>query len=386
MRLENKNSKDSTWKCFSSNFYCILFSLYKKKLEKKANAIYQDMVERSRTRKLQELASSQTDGLLRASDSESHGIYDPLPSDFPSVPGCCVKAHEGGCLALQISHSGKKVVSGGSDRNVKLWNLSVEKIGSELVEKSSFRGALGSILDVGITVDERFILGASSDHNLYFWEVLSERRRHTLTGHTERVTCVDLNETGNKGISASSDRSLKIWDLERGFCLSTILCHSICHSLSYLDGPVVASGHSDGNLRMWDLRTLKLANEVVAHSSTISSISTSLTGNTLLTCGRDNILNVFDTRTLEVRCFLRDPGFKVATNWTRACLSPDEELAACGSIDGSVFVWNVFSGKVQKHLQSHKASTVVSFWSHRGQPLITGDKSGVINVWQHKRV
>ncbi len=69
-----------------------------------------------------------------------------------------------------------------------------------------------------------------------------------------------------------------MWDLGRGYCTSTLICHSSVNSVRLtMDGFAVVSGHFDGALRFWDLRSGKLANEVAGlHTQQITSVSIGL--------------------------------------------------------------------------------------------------------------
>lgn len=71
---------------------------------------------------------------------------------------------------------------------------------------------------------------------------------------------------------------LQVWGLERGYCLRTLMCHSSCNSLALTgDGSLVASGHFDGTLRFWDMRTGKQSHEVAGlHSQQITSVTVGL--------------------------------------------------------------------------------------------------------------
>ena len=42
------------------------------------------------------------------------------------------------------------------------------------------------------------------------------RELRTLSGHSERVRDVALSEDGRRAVSASDDKTLKVWDLESG--------------------------------------------------------------------------------------------------------------------------------------------------------------------------
>ena len=148
-----------------------------------------------------------------------------------------------------------------------------------------------------------------------------------------------------------------------------------------MDGRTVWSGHVDGHLRLWDIQTGKLLSEVAAHSLAITSISLSRNGNVLLTSGRDNLHNLFDIRSLEVCGTLRASGNRVASNWSRSCISPDDNYVAAGSAAGSVYIWSVSKANIVSTLKEHTASVLCCSWSSLGKPLASSDRSGIICTW-----
>lgn len=75
---------------------------------------------------------------------------------------------------------------------------------------------------------------------------------------------------------------------------------------------------------------------MAAHSLAVTSVSLSRKGNMILTSGRDNLHNLLDIRTFEVCGTLRTIENKVASNWSRSCISADDNYFAAGSADGSV--------------------------------------------------
>lgn len=61
----------------------------------------------------------------------------------------------------------------------------------------------------------------------------------------------------------------------------------------------------------------------------------------ILTCGKDHVLKMVDSRTFQVRKEMRAQGFAVGNVWCSADLSADERHVAAGSTDGTVFIWEV---------------------------------------------
>jgi len=82
---------------------------------------------------------------------------------------------------------------------------------------------------------------------------------HHLVGHAHKVTCVRFVGSAEKGvITGSADRSLKIWDISRKTYRQTVtLRHSSTSNCVDVGSDTVSavSGHLDGGLRFWDLRS-----------------------------------------------------------------------------------------------------------------------------------
>ncbi|XP_009594594.1 autophagy-related protein 16 [Nicotiana tomentosiformis] len=339
-----------------------------------ANALYEDMLDKVKATSIEKLARQQVDGVVRQSED---GADFYAESSLPSICKQRIPAHDGGCAAILFEYNSSKLISSGQDRAIKMWDTTSGSLSNSLY------GSLGSVLDLSITHDNKLIIAASSSNNLYVWDANSGRIRHTLTGHIDKVCAVDVSKFSSRYVvSAAYDRTIKVWDLQKGYCTNTIIFHSNCNSLSFsMDGLTICSGHVDGSLRLWDIQTGKLLSEVAAHSQAITSVSVSRNGNVILTSGRDNVHNLFDIRTLEICGTFRANENRVASNWSRSCISPDDSYVAAGSVDGSVHIWSVSNARMVSTLKEHTAPVLCCSWSGLGKPLATSDKSGIICIW-----
>lgn len=94
-----------------------------------------------------------------------------------------------------------------------------------------------------------------------------------------QVSSVDCSPSSSlRAVSSGTDRTIKVWDLNKGYCLRTIMCHSSCNSVRCTrDEHIICSGHFDGTLRFWDIRNGKMANEVTGlHTQQICSVQTGI--------------------------------------------------------------------------------------------------------------
>lgn len=182
------------------------------------------MIDRLKARGLEKLAQQQVDGVVRQSEG---GTMSFVESTIPAACKHKITAHDGGCASIMFEYNSSKLISGGQDRSIKMWDTNTGSLSRTLY------GCLGSVLDLSVTHDNRSVIAASSSNNLYVWDANSGRVRHTLTGHIDKVCAVDVSKISSRHIvSAAYDRTIKVWDLHKGYCTSTIVFHSNCNGLS----------------------------------------------------------------------------------------------------------------------------------------------------------
>jgi autophagy-related protein 16 len=147
------------------------------------------------------------------------------------------------------------------------------------------------------------------------------------------------------------------------------------NSLAFIDGDIICSGHRDGNLRLWDIRSGKCTTQIAAHLD-VTSVCVSRSKNFILTSGRDNVHNLFDVRTLEICGTFRAMGNRVVGSWGKPCISPDENCIAAGSSDGSVYIWSRLKNGTPTILEGHSSPVLASAWCGLG-PLATSDRNHI---------
>lgn len=66
----------------------------------------------------------------------------------------------------------------------------------------------------------------------------------------------------------------------------------------------------------------------------------------ILTNGKDNMLRVVDTRTFNVVTSLEPLEYRSAGNFNRVCWSADSRKIVAGGANGTVFMWDAITGRL----------------------------------------
>ncbi|MDJ0508613.1 MAG: hypothetical protein QNJ64_05065, partial [Crocosphaera sp.] len=90
----------------------------------------------------------------------------------------------------------------------------------------TFIGHNHSVNAVCVTPDGLKVVSASDDKTLKLWDLLTGKELLTLTGHNDSVNGVCVTPDGLKVVSASADETLKLWDLLTGEQLLTLTGHN----------------------------------------------------------------------------------------------------------------------------------------------------------------
>jgi len=211
-----------------------------------------------------------------------------------------------------------------------------------------------------------------------------------LVGHGNKITCVKLFGNGRAILTGSADRSMKLWDISRKtYRQTTTLRHSsTCYSVDVAsDSFTAVSGHMDGGLRFWDVRTGERTGDLDnLHEGGVTCVKFHpINATQILTNGKDSSLKLVDMRTRSVLHTLRENEFRTTYYWSSCAISSDGQYAASVSnTSGQLFVWELNDGKLVKKLDGHKGGAGGISWGpgdSNGQQVATVDRQGKMILW-----
>ena len=76
----------------------------------------------------------------------------------------------------------------------------------------------------------------------------SGRQLHNLAGHFHEVHGVAVSGDGRRAVSASDDKTLKVWDLETGAVVATYSCDGAAYCCAFADGRMIVAGDASGRV------------------------------------------------------------------------------------------------------------------------------------------
>jgi len=112
-------------------------------------------------------------------------------------------------------------------------------------------------LAVKVTTDGKNIVSASTDKTIKIWDLISGQERRTLQGHTKDVCAVDITADGKYIVSASWDKTIKVWDLQSGKEITTFTGEASFYCCAIApDGRTIVAGDYSGKLHFLSLENL----------------------------------------------------------------------------------------------------------------------------------
>jgi len=243
-----------------------------------------------------------------------------------------------------------------------------------------FEGHESEVRSVCLSPDGRRGLSASGDRSLRLWDLVRGRCTRALLGHTDWVYSVCFSPDGRRALSGSWDKTLRLWDLDSGRCLRIFQGHTNhVNSVAFApDGARAFSGSWDKTLRFWDVATGRCLQTLQGHDNYVNSICPSGDGRSVLSGSEDQTLRLWDTATGEcLRTFVGH------TDWVHGvALSPDGRWALSGSKDRTVRLWDVATGSCQAVFEGHTGSVLSVALSADGRWALSGGKDGSIRLWE----
>jgi WD40 repeat protein len=255
----------------------------------------------------------------------------------------------------------------------------VAAIGSKLyVELLCLSGHTSPVWSVSVSADGERLLTSSEDKTLRLWDTATGKCVHVFTGHTDHIFGAALAPDAKLVLSAG-DQTVRRWDTTTGKEIGQMKGHEgrVVRVVLGPDGQAI-SGGTDGTVRVWDLQTGRQAAVLTGHTDVVRFVAYSDKAKVAATSSYDGSIRLWNLETgKEVRTLAEHRG---PDDLMSLCFSPDGKYLLAPAVDLSLRLVEVATGKEINRIKT--AHAYCAAFSPDGKRIVSGGYfDNTVRVW-----
>jgi len=206
-----------------------------------------------------------------------------------------LEGHGHKVMAAAVSPDGTRVATGSWDKTVRIWNLATGET-VRAIEHSA------PVNDVAFVNGGAWIAAGDHDGKVGIWSIADGRPQGLLEGHRQGITKMRAFSGGRRLLTASIDRTLRLWDVKTGRQISILMHGEDRNGQVYAadvspDGRRALSAGRDGRLVEWNLDTGDVLKTIQAHDKIVWAARFTPDGRFALTASADESTAVWHLET-----------------------------------------------------------------------------------------
>lgn len=178
------------------------------------------------------------------------------------------------------------VITAADDTFIKVYDLSGEK-------QTTLKGHEGGVWALKYDLETNFLITAGTDRSIRIWDLSTFKCIYVFKGHTSTVRCLELSSNEKNGkfiLSGSRDSNIMVWRLPSEACQETEdeLVYNVFHVNPYYLGTlkghtdsvrsmsvyknILVTGSYDGTCRIWNISDLRCICRMVGNGSRVYAV------------------------------------------------------------------------------------------------------------------
>jgi WD40 repeat protein len=267
--------------------------------------------------------------------------------------------------AVAFSPDGKQVATGSADKTVKVWDASNNNPNQpnfqpkELFSLKGDKGHTDVIMCVTYSHDGKLIATASLDKTVKIWDAEKGDLIRTIPKADDSsddkkkgVITIAFSPDDKSIASGGYDKFVRLWNVEKGdepkWKTDTTKKHlEPIYAITFShDGKTIASASNDATVQLLDAengtltKTLQASDkEPNGHKDSCNAVAFSKDDETIFTCG-DGVIKIWDAKNAKVKNTLKPTNTQGGELWSLS-VSPDDKWIAAGGEDRIGRIWDM---------------------------------------------
>ena len=246
------------------------------------------------------------------------------------------------------------------------------------LKDSDVAGAQGIILEV-LTNPEFAQVRKPAAISVFQESRAADAELAVLSGHDGRLASAVYSPDGNRIVTASEDKTARIWDGRTGTQLAVLSGHGgrLTSAVYSPDGTRILTASEDKTARIWDAHSGTQLAVLSGHGDFVSSAVYSPDGNRIVTASGDKTARIWDTHTGAQLAMLSGHGHSVNS----AAYSPDGTRIVTSSFDKTARIWDAHTGAQLAVLSGHSDRVRFAAYSPDGTRIVTASQDKTARIW-----
>ncbi|KAG2339547.1 hypothetical protein BDR05DRAFT_991937 [Suillus weaverae] len=279
--------------------------------------------------------------------------------------------------AVAVFPDRRRMITGSRDKTLRLWDLETGVILKKMV------GHHEMVRTFAISRDGQFIASGGWSGELIAWHGETGKPLQAIgTAHPERILTLDFSPNGTVLVTASSDRTAKLWNTKTWHWVqgNQLHCMGIVRSVRYSpDGEILAVA-TNGDINIFNCGTRERVAEFKGHTGRNFCLAWTPGGTRLLSAG--------DQKDPTIREWDPSTWMQVGDPWTghthtvhAIAVNPGGTLVASASEDNDVRLWRLSDRQIIAIFQHSDCALCVTF-SMDGKHILSGGNDKMISEWE----
>ncbi|NXI89744.1 CFA52 protein, partial [Psophia crepitans] len=239
------------------------------------------------------------------------------------------------CLAVELVRDGTSIISAWNDGKIRAFTPET----GELMYVINYAHSL-EVTAIATTSDCKRIVSGGSEGQVRLWEIGEKTQKlgEILKEHVSAVSCIKIKKDDRECVTASLDGTCIIWDIVRCARKQMILANTLFKCVCYHpeEYQIITSG-TDGRIGYWEVFDGSAVREVEGSvAGSINGMDITSDGAHFVTGGDDHLVKLWDYNQGTVT----HVGVGHSGHITRLKICPGKKYIVSVSADGAILIWN----------------------------------------------